>query len=149
MFSTRYGDLRSIARKTAGRCHLCHQPLDLSTYGHVCLFGRETATVDHLDPQSWGGDDDSDNLLMAHHGCNSSRGTRDVEETRLLLAGTARRPMSSGERAAAGAGLVALAAAAGGVIFAQPDASGQVRFNAPAAAGTAVLAAAVLLLAAA
>ena len=35
---------------------------------------RMAATVDHLQPQSFGGTDDPDNLATAHMGCNSRRG---------------------------------------------------------------------------
>jgi hypothetical protein len=82
------------------RCHLCHKPVDLEHYGPPGLYGDETVTVDHDWPQAFGGDDDPDNLLLAHACCNSYRGTRDVEEVREELAGTARAPLGTLERGA-------------------------------------------------
>lgn len=133
MHHPRYGDLAAVARKTDGRCHLCHETIDLGTYGLVHVHGRDAATVDHLDPQSFGGDDDFDNLLMAHQGCNSSRGTREVEHARLELAGTSRAPLSSDGRALAVVGLTGGSAVLAGELFAETDADGNRRFNTTAA----------------
>src|SRR5262245_50119838 len=98
MYSRRYGDLTKIAAKTDGACHLCHEPVDLNLYGPTGTFGDETATVDHIWPQRFGGGDEHENLLLAHGTCNSRRGTRDVEEVRLELAGTEDAPLSSGAK---------------------------------------------------
>jgi hypothetical protein len=76
MFSRRYGDLTAIAQRTYCPSHLCHLP--------ARLFGSETGSVDHIDLQAFGGTD----LPIAHQRCNSHRGTRDADETLLVLAGT-------------------------------------------------------------
>lgn len=132
-YHPRYGDLRALSRKTAGRCHLCHGDLDLDTYGHVHAFGADTATVDHLEPQSHGGGDDEENLLLAHQGCNSSRGNGDVEETRLALAGTPRAPLSSGQKAMGSVALTLGGVALAGHMFARVDDQGNRVFNEEAA----------------
>jgi hypothetical protein len=129
----RYGDLDAIARKTDGRCHLCHEPVDLETHGLVRFYGREAATVDHLLPQSLGGQDDPDNLLLAHHGCNAGRGNGSARLARMRLAGTPSRPLSTEGRVGAGMSIAVAAAGLGGVVFATTDASGQKVFNDEAA----------------
>lgn len=133
MQHARYGDLRALSQKTAGRCHLCHDDVDLGTYGLVHVHGGDAATVDHLHPQSFGGGDDAENLLLAHHGCNASRGNRDVVETRLALAGTDRAPMSTGEKAVATALLTVGGGALAGHVFARVDGEGNRVFNEDAA----------------
>lgn len=133
MYHRRYGDLSAISRKTAARCHLCHGDVDLGTYGHVHAFGSEPATVDHLDPQSFGGGDEDDNLLLTHHGCNSSRGNGDIEETRLALAGTPRAPLSSREKALGSVVLTLGGGALAGHAFARMDEQGNRVFNEEAA----------------
>jgi len=133
MESSRYGDLTAIWRKTDGRCHLCHEPVDLHTYGHVAVFGRETATVDHLTPQVYGGDDRRDNLLPAHHGCNASRGTRDVDDARRELAGSSRCPSSRDERVLGAIGLGALGFGMAGAVFSTENPDGTRSFNEGAA----------------
>lgn len=133
MNHSRYGDLGAISRKTGGNCHLCLEEVDLDTYGLVHVHGRDAATVDHVEPQSYGGDHDFDNLLMAHHGCNSSRGTREVEDARLQMSGTTRAPLSSDERVLATVGLSGGSALLAGELFAETDADGKRRFNTTAA----------------
>src|SRR5262245_60830654 len=95
MYSARYGDLTRIAAWTDGDCHLCLEPVDLALYGRTGLYGTETATVDHLKPQSRNGGDGLSNLRIAHGGCNSVRGTRSVLAVRRELAGTSMAPRSA------------------------------------------------------
>jgi hypothetical protein len=97
-YSPRYGFIEDIGEKTDNRCHICHDEAHPDDYGSPGgpLKGRAT-TVDHIVPQSHGGDDHPDNLLLAHADCNSSRGTRPVEEARLQHAGTTDKPFSTGE----------------------------------------------------
>jgi hypothetical protein len=125
----RYGDLGRIWDKTAGRCHLCHEHVELDTYGLVQVYGRDAATVDHLVPQSHGGLDSRRNLMPAHHGCNASRGTRPVTHARFQMAGTVEAPLSTTGRATltatAGLGAGALA----GHVFATERADGTKQFN--------------------
>lgn len=148
MYSTRYGSLRSLAAKTSDRCHLCHDDVDILNYGRPGTFGRDTVTVDHLWPQAFGGDDGEDNLLVAHAGCNSYRGVRDVEDVRMELAGTTRAPLSENAQVALTIGGTALAGWAGGRLFAREVPDGRKEFNQEAAVATG-LAAFLLLLAAA
>jgi hypothetical protein len=97
-YSPRYGFIEDIGEKTDNRCHICHDEAHPDHYGSPGgpLKGL-TTTVDHIVPQSHGGDDHPDNLLLAHAACNSSRGTRPAEEARLQYAGTTDKPFSSGE----------------------------------------------------
>lgn len=138
-WNSRYGDLRKIAHQTDCKCHLCHEEVDLDEYGRPDQQGDDAVNVDHLTPQSWGGDDDPDNLRIAHSWCNSYRGTRDPEEVRIELAGTEEEPRSRGGAilaAAAGGGGAAIVA---GELFATTDEYGQRRFNGGAAAVAGIL----------
>jgi CRISPR/Cas system Type II protein with McrA/HNH and RuvC-like nuclease domain len=60
-----------IYSKTKGKCYYCG--LDLLT---------DLYTVDHLTPKSKGGNDEIDNLVPSCRYCNSSKGTKTVEEFR-------------------------------------------------------------------
>lgn len=100
-YSERYGFIEDIGEKTDNRCHICHEEAHPDDYGSSAgPLGRHATTVDHLVPQSEGGSDDPDNLLLAHAGCNSSRGTRPAEEARLEWAGTTEKPLSTTEELA-------------------------------------------------
>lgn len=125
----RYGDLDRVWAKTHGHCHLCHDRVDLGTYGFADLFGADAATVDHLVPQSHGGDDHHDNLLPAHLGCNASRGTQPVTVTRYRLTGAVEAPLSTGGRVGVGAAMTGLGALIGGALTARPDDTGRKQFN--------------------
>lgn len=133
MLSARYGDLREVSAHTDGACHLCLETVDLDLYGPTGYFGVETVTVDHVVPQAHGGDDDLENLRLAHGTCNSRRGTRDVEEVRLELAGTLQPPMSSGEKTAWSLGGGAAVGIGAGYVFARPMPDGSRQFNGEAA----------------
>lgn len=87
MYSQRYGDVTPIYEKDAGNCHLCGDPAPLHTYGKIWFYGGQAASVDHVIPQSFGGSDHPTNLRWAHQSCNSSRGTRDVEDVQMELRG--------------------------------------------------------------
>ncbi|MBL8618792.1 MAG: HNH endonuclease [Deltaproteobacteria bacterium] len=125
----RYGDLDKVWAKTHGRCHLCHLEVDLATYGLADIFGADAATVDHLVPQSHGGDDHHDNLLPAHLGCNASRGTQPVAVTRFRMAGALDAPMSTDGRIGAGVAIMGLGALLGGALTAERDETGRKQFN--------------------
>ena len=132
-WSERYGDLESISSATRGRCHLCHEKVDLAFYGRTGLFGADTATVDHLEPQFFGGDDDAENLRIAHGNCNSLRGIDDPETIRLALADTTDEPLSGAafDLLSLG-GSVAVGVAAGNA-FAITNQRGEREFNQAAA----------------
>ena len=132
--SHRYGDLDFIAAKSDGACHLCHQPADLTFYGRTGAFGDDTTNIDHLVPQAHGGDDHPSNLMVAHGVCNAIRGTRDVEETRLELAGTRRAPRSRAEKNALSLGAGAGLAITAGYMLSRPQPDGSGAFNGEAAA---------------
>jgi hypothetical protein len=125
----RYGDLGKVWARTHGHCHLCHEPVDLGTYGLAAVFGAEAATVDHLVPQSHGGDDHRDNILPAHLGCNASRGTRPVGLTRYRMTGEVEAPLSTDGRIGVGAAMTGLGALIGGALTARPDENGRKQFN--------------------
>ena len=140
MWSNRYGDLELISARTNHTCHLCHEPVDLALHGATGRYGVETCNVDHLVPQSHGGGDDFDNLMIAHGLCNSFRGTEDVEDVRMVLAGTLDAPLSESDRATlALVGSCAVGAACGHA-FANRSANGTAEFNWAAAIGGALLA---------
>lgn len=140
----RYGSLRRIADQTDGRCHLCHEPADLACYGPTGTCGDDTVNVDHLEPQSFGGDDYRSNLRIAHAWCNSFRGTRNPEGVRMELVGSEDEPLSRTENVVvAGLGGLCVAGIAGSV-FGTEDERGERRFNATAALLSGVLAFAVL-----
>ncbi|WP_434424158.1 HNH endonuclease [Nannocystis pusilla] len=110
MYTRKYGNVHDIWVRTGGKCHLCHEHVDLDTYGLLSAFGSDAASVDHLIPQSHGGGHYYDNLRIAHQGCNSRRGTRDPVEVRRELSGRAWEPLSSDERVAV---IIAITAATG------------------------------------
>lgn len=141
----RYGDLDGIAASTDHRCHLCAEPVDLVFYGRPGSYGDHTVTVDHLEPQAFGGSDDQDNLRLAHASCNSSRGVRPVEDVRWELTGSESEPWSADAWAllavaAGGAGAVGGYRWAG-VAFANEGLDGARYFNRSAATLGAALAA--------
>lgn len=94
----RYGNLLRIWHETGCRCHLCGERVDIHTYGEN---DADSATFDHLLPQLFGGTDDDG--LIAHRGCNSSRGIEDVQDARLRLSGRTDAPLSTTAKVAAGA----------------------------------------------
>lgn len=58
-------------------CWLCDERVDPDDFdvnddGYY-VFGHRYPTLDHVQPRSRGGSDDSDNLRTAHHICNSRR----------------------------------------------------------------------------
>jgi hypothetical protein len=135
--SRRYGDLQKLHDKTDGRCHLCHQEVDLVFYGRPGSFGVDTVNVDHLVPQAHGGPDDHWNLRLAHATCNQLRGTAAAEDVRLALTGTADEPFGTVEKNLLSLAVGGVAYGAGGALFARERPDGTRAFN----HGAAVLAA--------
>lgn len=71
---------RQLVRKRAGYlCEYCHSPEKIST---------SRFTIDHIQPRSLGGSDNSDNLALACSRCNQHRYNfivgRDVETSAIL-----------------------------------------------------------------
>lgn len=116
VFSKQYGDVDAIWRRTNGKCHLCHQDVELHTYGCLSLFGGQAGSVDHLVPRYFGGTNDPYNLRIAHQSCNSRRGIREPEEVRLELAGRSDEPRSAGQEVLRAVALTGGGVAVGGLI---------------------------------
>jgi 5-methylcytosine-specific restriction endonuclease McrA len=55
-----------IAERDDWACHICGE-----------LVTRENWSVDHLVPLSLEGEHTRENVKLAHHACNASRGNRD------------------------------------------------------------------------
>lgn len=72
-----------IDRDKSTLCHYCSGPTLLTSTGHP-----QRRTVDHVIPQSFGGTDDLDNLVLACASCNSKKGT---QVNRSLLCPRCRR----------------------------------------------------------
>lgn len=116
ILSKQYGDVDSIWRRTNGKCHLCHQQVELHTYGCLSLFGGQAGSVDHLVPRYFGGTNDPGNLRIAHQSCNSRRGIRDPEEVRLELARRSDEPRSASQEVLRAVAFTGGGVAAGGLI---------------------------------
>ena len=72
--------LREIAERDGWRCHLCGGKVPDRDYA-----ARDSdATIDHLVPQSAGGDDIKSNVALAHNRCNWERGAGGVAQLRLV-----------------------------------------------------------------
>lgn len=121
------------AGKVSGRCHLCHEKVDRALYGRTGAFGADTVTVDHLEPQIFGGSDDADNLRIAHHNCNSLRGIDDPEEARLALVNTTDEPPIDAAFNLLSVGRSVAVGVAAGHAFAVTNQRGERDFNQAAA----------------
>lgn len=51
-------------------------------------FAAADLTLDHIDPRSRGGSDESDNLATSCHACNQRKGNRAPDEARMPLLAT-------------------------------------------------------------
>lgn len=71
--------LREIADRDGWRCHLCGGKVPDRKYA-----ARDNdPTIDHLIPQSKGGDDIRSNVALAHNRCNWERGDQGLAQLRL------------------------------------------------------------------
>lgn len=83
MNSYKYSKTKRAAREALlisqkGRCYYCNSSVNLPTRGKARQLPR-TATLDHIIPQSQGGElDPSVNCVVACLSCNSDRGDRDA-----------------------------------------------------------------------
>lgn len=79
---------RQVWDSTWGHCWYCGKQLILAEPKNP--ESREQverwSVVDHVIPKSQGGSDDPSNLVPACWVCNSSKGTRSLEEYRLFVA---------------------------------------------------------------
>lgn len=64
----------AIYERDEWRCKLCGDPVRLDVHHNH----REAPTLDHITPRLHGGDDEEDNLRLAHRHCNSRRGAAKV-----------------------------------------------------------------------
>lgn len=64
-----------VFSKTGGVCAYCEIDLD-----------PEMFAIDHVHPRFHGGTNDIQNLLPCCHSCNSSKGTKGLEEFRIFVA---------------------------------------------------------------
>lgn len=70
---------RLVARDGAD-CALCGRPVDLT----LPLRDRFGASFDHVVRSVDGGDDEVDNLQLAHRSCNEARGKADARHDRRV-----------------------------------------------------------------
>ena len=115
--------LRSIFRRTDGRCHLCHRRVTLKHYGFAGKAGAWH--VEHSRPRANGGTDHGNNLYAAHIDCNLRKGVKSTRSTRAVH-GKQRAPYSAKKKRAvraenAATGLLG-GALTGGVIGGPPGA---------------------------
>lgn len=66
--------IQIIFRRDDGVCHLCFHTVEPTE-----------ASRDHVKPKSKGGKMDFANIKLAHRDCNSRRGSKPVEEFRMML----------------------------------------------------------------
>jgi hypothetical protein len=72
--------LAELGERDGWRCHLCGKRVNPKLSG----IHPKGPTVDHLVPVSEGGVDELSNVALAHHLCNSTRGTRGEVQLRLV-----------------------------------------------------------------
>jgi hypothetical protein len=72
--------LREIAERDGWRCHLCGGKVPDRKYS----ARDKDPTIDHLVPQSHGGDDVRSNVALAHNRCNWERGNQGTAQLRLV-----------------------------------------------------------------
>ena len=68
-----------IYERDGWRCQLCGEPVDMCAPAHANL----APSLDHIVPRAHGGSDEPDNLRLAHRVCNSARGSRMEEASRV------------------------------------------------------------------
>jgi len=66
--------IKELGDRDGWRCHLCKR----SVNSDLDAPHPRSATFDHLVPVSKGGIDVPENLMLAHWGCNSRRGNKDI-----------------------------------------------------------------------
>jgi 5-methylcytosine-specific restriction endonuclease McrA len=76
VIDTKPKDYIELWLRQGGFCGLCWEPLD----PHGWDSGDPDAiTIDHIVPQSWGGDDCLMNTQAVHRRCNSAKGNRSSD----------------------------------------------------------------------
>ena len=77
LIDTKPKDVVELWLRQGGYCGLCWDPLSwpgLELEGHP-----DEPTIDHIVPQSWGGDDCLMNTQAVHRRCNSAKGNRSSD----------------------------------------------------------------------
>lgn len=77
LIDTKPKDVMELWLRQGGYCGLCWDSLSwpgLEPEGHP-----DEPTIDHMVPQSWGGDDCLMNTQAAHRHCNSAKGNRSSD----------------------------------------------------------------------
>jgi 5-methylcytosine-specific restriction endonuclease McrA len=72
--------IRDLGNRDGWRCHLCRRRVDKD----LPWPNSASPSFDHLIPVSAGGDDEPENLALAHLGCNSRRGARGIVQLALV-----------------------------------------------------------------
>lgn len=68
--------LRTVFRRDKGICQLCGKPVSPNTHWP----NRMCASLDHIIPLALGGTHEPKNVQLAHHACNSAKGTKPMHE---------------------------------------------------------------------
>lgn len=97
-------DKEKIWNKTDGKCYYCGIDLEIigprwvrerveneyGGYEHWKFLGNgmkpNTFVIDHIMPRASGGSDDVENLVPCCNWCNSSKGSKNIEEFRFSMA---------------------------------------------------------------
>lgn len=69
-----------VGERDGWRCHLCRRRVDRTLPG----TDQRGPTIDHLIPIADGGQDELDNVALAHRGCNTNRRDQGIAQLRLI-----------------------------------------------------------------
>lgn len=73
----RFWLVRQLVNKYGGDCYLCHENFQ----------SKKDITLDHLIAKSKGGDDNIENLRLAHQHCNAAKKNMSLEEYAIMQEG--------------------------------------------------------------
>ena len=72
-------NLEHLYNRDNGICAICGGKCDWSDHqykGRYFIVGKNYPSIDHIVPLSWGGLHSWENVQLAHHGCNTTKGAR-------------------------------------------------------------------------
>src|ERR1700677_4213717 len=75
-----YRRILSLRRRDGDLCHICQLPMIFEYQPGGGSINPLAATVDHLQPQRYGGCMKMWNLKLAHDKCNNKRGSKQLKE---------------------------------------------------------------------